>query len=161
MIEEAERVDFDATQPIEADVTIDVPVFSHDGAKITKAAQLDQWSELIEVIGLKGLVKQLALCADYQRDDASITLTVLPEKEDLATPTAVTTIKNALTEYCGHDVQVNVKFATASNIPAAIQQEIGNNRQAHAESVIQNDDGIHQLKQLFGATVIENSIEPR
>ncbi len=161
VVESPVQPDFDATQPLEADVTIDVPVFNQKGDKITKAAQLDQWSELIEVIGLRGLVKQLALCADYHRDDASITLTVLPEKEDLATPSAVATIQNALTEYCGHDVQVTVKFAAASNIPAAIQQEIGTTRQAHAESVIQNDEGIHQLHQLLGATVIEGSIEPR
>lgn len=160
-IEQPPSPQFDATQPIAADVTMSVPVFNEQGEKIVTAGQIDNWSQLVQSLGLIGLVKQLALCADFQKDDNRISLTVLQDKEDLCTPSAISTIQHAFEQYFGHNIYLDVVIGNASNTPVAIQQEIGVNRQKHAESVIATDPVLEQLNNTFGATVVDGSVKPR
>ncbi|MCC2605533.1 DNA polymerase III subunit gamma/tau [Planctobacterium marinum] len=141
-------------------VDFEIP-FKVNDKKVTKASQLDTWSQLIEQSGIGGLNKQLALHSNYVLQGDNVKLMVSEHQRHLFTDTALNAIEEALSEALQHDVRVSAHIGEVIDTPAAVQYAINNMRQQHAEKTIHEDRGVTALCEAFSGSVLNDTIEPR
>lgn len=146
---------------IDEQVDIDIPVFMSDGSKVSHAAQLDSWSQLIEQIPIQGLTRQLALNASYQQHDQQVTLVLHPQAKHLDTPQSREQLTQALSHALQRNIELVVSHGDPINYPFAIERAIGKVRQQYAERQIHSDPAVNTLIETFAAKVRSGSIEPK
>jgi DNA polymerase-3 subunit gamma/tau len=158
-----------ATQPGNA-VAEDRGV-SHAAAEITPppvqavvgAAPPSDWREVVNALGLGGLVKQLAInCTMKQRDGCNIVLHIASGHSNLINPKARQRLQQALGEYFNIDAKLEIKVVNQvdSESPAQTTQRETVQRQEQAVTSI-NEDGFTQaLKENFNAEIVPGSVKP-
>ena len=156
---------FDPTAHLEEDINVEVdfevPAFLESGEKVVYAKQLDTWSQLIEQMEVTALTKQLALHSSYEKNGDQVTLNLLDSKPHLDTESARNQLQRALSRALQQQIKLQVKHSTPISTPFAVQQTINQVRMEHAKQVVDTDENIGRLKQVFSAKVLPDTINPR
>jgi len=125
------------------------------------------WREIVNALGLGGLVKQLAInCTMQQREGCKIVLHIASGHSNLINPKAKQRLQQALGEYFNIDAQLEIKVVTQnesgnkSETPAQTTQRETNQRQQQAEQSINEDSFTQTLKENFNAELIPGSVKP-
>ncbi len=123
----------------------------------------NDWREIVDMLGLGGLVKQLAInCTMKQRDGNNIVLQIESGHSNLINPKAKQRLQQALGEYFNIDAQLNIEVASqiVNESPAQTIQRETNQRQQQAEQSINEDSFTQTLKENFNAELIPGSVKP-
>ena len=127
------------------------------------------WREVVNSLGLGGLVKQLAInCTMQQRDGCNIVLQIQSGHRNLINVKAKQRLQQALGEYFNIDanLEINVINQVVSGneieneTPAQSTQRETEQRQQQAVDSINEDSFTQTLKENFNAEIIPGSIKP-
>ena len=128
----------------------------------TQAASND-WREVVNGLGLGGLVKQLAInCTMTQRDGCNIVLQIESGHSNLINAKAKQRLQQALGEYFNIDALLEIKVVNqiGSESPAQTTQRETDQRQQQAVESINEDSFTQTLKENFNAEIIPGSVKP-
>jgi DNA polymerase-3 subunit gamma/tau len=127
----------------------------------------NDWRDIVNALGLGGLVKQLAInCTMQQRDGRNIVLHIASGHSNLINPKAQQRLQQALGEYFNIDAQLEVKVVNKNQIgsksesPAQAIQRETKQRQQQAVEAINEDSFTRSLKENFNAEIIPGSVKP-
>ena len=145
----------------EPEINIQVPDdFQSPISDIRFAHQQDEWAYLIMRMGLGGRMRQFALHSIYSKQQQQLHLEVDESQKHLDTPMLRQKLSAALASIYEHNVDLTINFAAGViDSPYLIQQKIDAGRHQQAIDVINSDENIVQLQQLFSAIIDENSIQ--
>ncbi|HEA18252.1 MAG TPA: DNA polymerase III subunit gamma/tau [Pseudoalteromonas prydzensis] len=145
----------------EPEINIQVPDdFQSPISDIRFAHQQDEWAYLIKRMGLGGRMRQFALHSIYSKQQQQLHLEVDESQKHLDTPMLRQKLSAALAAIYEHNVELTINFAAGViDSPYLIQQKIDAGRHQQAIDVINGDENIVQLQQLFSAIIDENSIQ--
>jgi DNA polymerase-3 subunit gamma/tau len=129
------------------------------------------WREVVNSLGLGGLVKQLAInCTMQQRDGCNIVLQIQSGHSNLVNVKAKQRLQQALGEYFNIDAQLEINVVkqiesgnenvTPAETPAQSTQRETEQRQQQAVDSINEDSFTQTLKENFNAEIIPGSIKP-
>ena len=121
------------------------------------------WREIVDALGLGGLVKQLAInCTFKQREDNTVDLEIESGHSNLINPKAKQRLQQALGEYFNIDANLNIKIVQQieTESPAKTVQRETSERQQQAEQSIDEDSFAQSLKEQFNAEIIPGSVKP-
>ena len=107
-----------------------------NGDKLTSAAQVDNWANMIANMQLSGLNKQLALHSAFSQEGNHVHLTLEQDKSHLRSDAAVSVVQEALSEQLGQAVTVAVEVGNPAETPYSLQMQINQIRKAHAETIL-------------------------
>ncbi|MBT8134074.1 MAG: DNA polymerase III subunit gamma/tau, partial [Gammaproteobacteria bacterium] len=130
---------------------------------VSPAVVSNDWREVVNSLGLGGLVKQLAInCTMQQRDGCNIMLQIASGHSNLINPKAKQRLQQALGEYFNIDAQLDIKVVdqVESESPAQTVQRETVERQEQAVASINEDSFTQTLKEQFNAEVIPGSVKP-
>ena len=146
---------------VEQEPSIPVPDdFQSPISDIRFAHQQDEWAYLIKRMGLGGRMRQFALHSIFTKQDSHFHIEVDESQKHLDTPMLRQKLNVALSSIYGHNVELNIDFASGViDSPYLIQQKIDAGRHQQAIDVITSDENIVQFQQLFSAEIDENSIQ--
>lgn len=119
------------------------------------------WAQLLERLPLDGMVANLAQHAVLRsRDGANWLLRMAPGNEVMASPERVQALGNAISEYLGKAVRLQVEFSDGDDMTPA-QREAQRRQQAldRARQRIRDDATIQSLLSTFDARLDEDSIQ--
>ncbi|NVK23841.1 MAG: hypothetical protein HWE10_02830, partial [Gammaproteobacteria bacterium] len=145
-------------KPIELKPAEDLKPLEHEEVRF--AYEVDQWASLIERSGLAGLTRQLALQSAPVIDDTHIVLTVKKEYAHLLNERTESELHEVVARLSPEREFVINKSEIAEHSPAALQQNINENRQERAEQSIHADPFVQTLLQEFDGRLVEESIKP-
>ena len=137
--------------PIQAETPVRSGVVSND------------WREVVNSLGLGGLVKQLAInCTMQQRDGCNILLQIASGHSNLINPKAKQRLQQALGEYFNIDAQLDIKVVdqVETESPAQTVQRETVERQEQAVVAVNEDSFTQTLKEQFNAEIIPGSVKP-
>ena len=123
----------------------------------------NNWREIVDALGLGGLVKQLAInCTFKQREDNTVDLEIESGHSNLINPKAKQRLQQALGEYFNIDANLNIKVVqqVETESPAKTVQRETSERQQQAEKSIDEDGFAQSLKEQFNAEIIPGSVKP-
>ena len=123
----------------------------------------NNWREIVDALGLGGLVKQLAInCTFKQREDNTVNLEIESGHSNLINPKAKQRLQQALGEYFNIDANLNIKVVQQieTESPAKTVQRETSERQQQAEKSIDEDGFAQSLKEQFNAEIIPGSVKP-
>ena len=123
----------------------------------------NNWREIVDALGLGGLVKQLAInCTFKQREDNMVDLEIESGHSNLINPKAKQRLQQALGEYFNIDANLNIKVVQQieAESPAKTVQRETSERQQQAEQSIDEDSFAQSLKEQFNAEIIPGSVKP-
>jgi DNA polymerase-3 subunit gamma/tau len=123
----------------------------------------NDWREVVNSLGLGGLVKQLAInCTMQQRDGCHIILQIASGHSNLINPKAKQRLQQALGEYFNIDAQLDIKVVdqVENESPAQTVQRETVERQEQAVAAINQDSFTQTLKEQFNAEIIPGSVKP-
>ncbi len=143
------------------------------------SAVSNDWRDVVNALGLGGLVKQLAInCTMQQRDGEKIVLHIASGHSNLINPKAKQRLQQALGEYFNIDahLEINVvnknesgresgivsgmKNGMRNETPAQSIQRETDQRQQQAVDAINEDGFTQSLKENFNAEIIPGSVKP-
>ena len=123
----------------------------------------NDWREIIQVLGLGGLVKQLAInCTLQQREGCNIVLHIESGHGNLINAKAKQRLQQALGEYFNIEAHLEIKVVdrNESESPAKTTQRETDQRQQQAVASVNEDSFTQTLKENFNAEIIPGSIKP-
>lgn len=126
-------------------------------------AVTNDWREIVEALGLGGLVKQLAInCTMKQRDGNNVVLQIAAGHSNLINAKAKQRLQQALGEYFNIDAKLEIEVIsqTENESPAQTIQREAQQRQQQAEQAINEDSFTQTLKEKFNAEIIPGSVKP-
>jgi DNA polymerase-3 subunit gamma/tau len=130
---------------------------------VPKKVVSDEWREIVNSLGLGGLVKQLAInCTVKKRDGNNIVLQIETGHANLINPKAKQRLQQALGEYFDIEAQLEIEVAStiSSESPAQMVQRETEQRQQQAVRSINEDSFTQTLKENFNAEIIPGSVKP-
>ena len=131
------------------------------------SAESNDWRDVVNALGLGGLVKQLAInCTMQQRDGEKIVLHIASGHSNLINPKAKQRLQQALGEYFNIEAQLEINVvnknqtSSESETPAQTIQRETEQRQQQAVEAINEDSFTQSLKENFNAEIIPGSVKP-
>jgi len=124
---------------------------------------VSEWREIVNALGLGGLVKQLAVnCTIKQRDGNNIILQIASGHSNLINPKAKQRLQQSLGEYFDIEAKLDIEVVskTQAESPAQTVQRETVQRQEQAVQSINEDSFAQSLKENFNAEVIPGSVKP-
>ncbi len=124
--------------------------------------QEPNWSELIPKLGLTGLNRQLASnCAYLRRDENTIHLGLDHRSDSYLTRERQAALAKALSAYFGEALKIDIVVGPPEK-ETPVQEELRKDDELHAEARrgLESDPNIAALKDLFGAEIVADSVEP-
>jgi len=120
------------------------------------------WSGLVEALGLRGMVKQLAVNCTLQEKSANeVKLMLNKENEQLLNPVMHKKLEEALCTSLQEKLKLVIELgAQQVESPAKTTARNHAERQQSAEELIQQDPMVQALKESFNAEVVPNSVKP-
>jgi DNA polymerase-3 subunit gamma/tau len=132
---------------------------AHGGTHVAS----NDWREVVNGLGLGGLVKQLAInCTMKQRDGCNIVLQIESGHSNLLNPKAKQRLQQALGEYFNIEAQLEIEVAAhveAESPAQTIKREV-DERQQQAERAVEEDSFAQSLKESFNAELVPGSVKP-
>ena len=136
---------------------------SYDSTQQVAQGVSSDWREVVNGLGLGGLVKQLAInCTMKQRDGCNIVLQIESGHSNLLNPKAKQRLQQALGEYFNIDAQLEIEVAAhveAESPAQTIKREV-DERQQQAERAVEEDSFTQSLKESFNAELVPGSVKP-
>lgn len=124
------------------------------------AAQIDEWANVIETMGLGGLARIFLVKSVWQREDKNITLTVAESEHHLESQSLRDQIEKALVRTLNSPIELTINYTSEElNTPFNIQRQIEADRLVYAKQCVYQDPLIGALQQQFGAEVYDDSIK--
>jgi DNA polymerase-3 subunit gamma/tau len=127
----------------------------------------NDWRDIVNALGLGGLVKQLAInCTMQRRDGSKIVLHIASGHSNLINPKAQQRLQQALGEYFNIDAQLEINVVNKNESgsdnesPAQAIQRETSQRQQQAVAAINEDSFTQSLKENFNAEIIPGSVKP-
>ncbi|MDX1403611.1 MAG: DNA polymerase III subunit gamma/tau [Woeseiaceae bacterium] len=120
------------------------------------------WSVLVASMELSGAAKMLAKnCAFLRREGKVVYLRLDAKSESFLTKSAESALKEALGRYSGEPLRVDISIGDTETVTPA-QQEARqiDERYEAARASIEADPNVKALKDMFGAEINPDSIEP-
>lgn len=124
------------------------------------------WREILEVLSVNGMVKQLAAnCVLRDVNDNTIVLVIDEGHKTLCSTKAEKRLQQALCEYYDRDMRVEIIVEDGSSVekietPAQTQTRETNERQQQAEQAIEEDGFVQAMKDSFNAEIVPGSVKP-
>jgi len=147
-----------------AEAAAEKPVPASKSAAATASAiwQEPDWSQLIGQLPLSGFNKQLASnCAYLRRDGDTIFLSLDGRSESYLTRARQAAMAEALSAYFGEELKVDISVGVVTDetpVQKVARKEIENLDAARAG--LEADPNIKTLKDMFGAEIVADSVEP-
>jgi len=158
-----------AAQPQTANVVAE----EHSPMQAGSRGVSNDWREVVNALGLGGLVKQLAInCTMQQRDGCNIVLHITSGHSNLINAKAKQRLQQALGEYFNVDAHLEIKVVNTNEsknesknenvneTPAQTTQRETDQRQQQAVESINEDSFTQTLKESFNAEIIPGSVKP-
>lgn len=122
----------------------------------------DDWTAIIAKLKLTGLALNAIDNAEFiKKEGREITLAVAKGHLSLFTPTVLTRIESALTDYYQNTVKIVLNSnETVKTSPAQQKEKAAQETQHRAEVALENDPSFKRIQQEFSAELIKNSIVP-
>ncbi|MFV9616646.1 MAG: DNA polymerase III subunit gamma/tau [Gammaproteobacteria bacterium] len=135
----------------------------------------NDWRDIVNALGLGGLVKQLAInCTMQQRNGEKIVLHIASGHSNLVNAKAKQRLQQALGEYFNIDAQLEIKVVNKNDsgsqsgiergmeneTPAQTIQRETDQRQQQSVEAINQDSFTQSLKENFNAEIIPGSVKP-
>ena len=121
------------------------------------------WSALVSVLGLKGTLRLLASnCVYLGRAGDTIELTLDQRSESLLTKQRKDELARVLSEHYGEKLNVEVRLGVSEEKETPIQQQerAADEQVEAARQSLEADPNVQALKNMFGAELKTDSIEP-
>ncbi len=120
------------------------------------------WQSILDSLQLSGMARALAQhCELLKLGEEAVQLRLPPAHRHLIMKAAQDRLQQALGEYCGRPLQLQIEVAEVSTLtPAAILQQEREERQDRAVAAIEQDPFVREVIDIFDATLIESSIKP-
>ena len=143
------------------------PAKAASGAKSKPAAaarswQEPDWGQLMGDLGLTGSLRMLAgSCALDRREGDTVYFRLDPLSEPLLTRQRKDALAAALSRYFGEQLSVDVRIAESTpESPHVQENRMADARLAAARESLESDPNVQTLKNMFGAELKADSIEP-
>ena len=121
------------------------------------------WREIVNALGLGGLVKQLAVnCTVKKREGSDIVLQIATGHSNLINPKAKQRLQQALGEYFNIEAKLDIEVVNKveAESPAQVTQREVVQRQDQAVQSMNEDSFAQSLKENFNAEIIPGSVKP-
>jgi DNA polymerase-3 subunit gamma/tau len=131
-------------------------------AAAAEAWSKPDWSALIPKLGLKGLNRQLANnCAYSRREGDTVHFELDSRSESYLTRERQAALAEALSKYYGESLKVDIHIADAI-VETPVQKERRKELERHADARagLEADPNVKALKDMFGAELVPESVEP-
>ncbi len=124
-------------------------------------ADLD-WASLMNELGLTGSLRMLAgNCAFEKREGNTVFFSLDPRSESMLTRQRKDALAAALSKYFGENLAVDVRIAEAPpETPHEQENRIADERIVAARESLESDPNVQALKNMFGAELKTDTIEP-
>ncbi len=131
-------------------------------APVTRAWQDPDWVGLMNELGLAGSLRMLAgNCALDRREGNTVYFSLDPRSESMLTRQRKEALSAALSKYFGEELLVDIKIAEAPpETPHEQENRIADERIVAARESLESDPNVQALKNMFGAELKADSIEP-
>ncbi len=123
------------------------------------AAQVDAWAARVETLDTGGLSRLFLLNAAAEQNGNQLTLRVAQSQQHLDSPAFRTKLQQVLEASFNQPLQVVIQYQPeVAQSPLAIQQRIVQERLAYVSRLLQQDEKVQQLQQLFNAELLTDTI---
>ncbi|MDH5191407.1 MAG: DNA polymerase III subunit gamma/tau [Gammaproteobacteria bacterium] len=131
-------------------------------SSLAEPIQDDDWSSIIAGMKLTGVLKEAAAnCAIKEKDENNIILVLAPEHAALLNAEREKKLEKALQKFTGSRIRLKVEIESMQiETPAARQKRLQSEKHQAAVNKIESDSNVQALKDMFGADVQEELIEP-
>ena len=123
----------------------------------------NNWQNIIDEIGLKGLTKELAgNCVLKSQTDTKLELALAPSQEHLLNQSQKDRIEQAIKTKFGADIVLDILLEDSDNeTPAEANARMQRERQKAAANSVNSDPGVQSLLDTFNGTIDQDSIQPQ
>jgi DNA polymerase-3 subunit gamma/tau len=122
------------------------------------------WEGIVTALGLQGTARHFAAnCVMLERKPGLVRLRLDPAGESFRRPQIETRLAEALSQYFGEPVRLDITQAEAPGemlTPAKRDAIAADDRQRAAEAAIESDPAVRAMRDVFGATVRPGSVKP-
>ena len=120
------------------------------------------WGALMSELGLTGSLRMLAgNCALDKREGNSVYLSLDPRSESLLTRQRKDALAAALSKHFGEELVVDIRIAKSTpKTPHERESQMADERITAARKSLESDPNVQRLKNMFGAELKTDSIEP-
>lgn len=155
--------------PVESDVALPpsstVPAPEADqsvaGEQGTAPSGLPDWQEILDKINLKAMPQQLAAnCQLATIEDDRVYLILDQAHARMLSDGPMKKIEDALGGFFGKPIRLKIQPGVPSETPAQRQLRQDEERRSRAIESIERDENVQQIKEVFGATVSKDDIQP-
>lgn len=123
------------------------------------AAQVDAWAARVETLDTGGLSRLFLLNAAMQLDGNKLSLTVAQSQQHLDSPGFRTKLQQVLEQSFNQALSIDIRYQSeVVKSPLSIQQKIVQERFGYVSRLLQEDDKVLQLQQLFDAQLLPDTI---
>jgi DNA polymerase-3 subunit gamma/tau len=123
------------------------------------AAQVDAWAARVETLDTGGLSRLFLLNAAMQLDGNKLSLTVAQSQQHLDSPGFRTKLQQVLEQSFNQALSIDISYQSeVVKSPLSIQQRIVQERFGYVSRLLQEDDKVLQLQQLFDAQLLPDTI---
>jgi DNA polymerase III subunit gamma/tau len=158
-----------ASAPVARHGTVEVekPVPARPATPVppaASAAPAADWETIVAALGLQGTARHFAAnCVMVERKGGVVRLRLDPAGESFRRPQIETRLAEALSQYFGEPVRLDITQAEAPGeilTPAKRDALAADDRQRAAEAAIESDPAVRAMRDVFGATVRPGSVKP-
>ncbi len=135
-------------------------------AEAASSWQDPDWASLVPSLGLKGAVRMLAInCAFLRREGNTVYFRADKNSESVLTRERQAALEEALSNHFGETLKVSIEMtdkpaAADTETPVETEARVTDERYAAAREAIESDPNVQTLKNMFGAELKTDSIEP-
>mgnify|MGYP006162127289 FL=1 len=124
------------------------------------AAQVDAWAARVETLDTGGLSRLFLLNAAIELDGNKLSLTVAQSQQHLDRGNFRTKLQQVLEQSFNQSLQIDISYqAEVAQSPLSIQQHIVQQRFDYVRTLLQQDENVLQLQQLFNAQLLSDTIK--
>ncbi len=130
---------------------------------VAENSALPDWQTLVSQLNLQGIAQQLAKhCVLQGFSDNRLTLQLAQEQKHFqGNKLAVDKLQIALAEYFARPIRLAIVIGDADmNTPAALEQQVRDSRQAHAEAALAQDEFLRSAQAALDANIVAGSVKP-
>ncbi len=162
-----------AFQPVATDNRTDSPVPRTDRrspppspapeADARVAVTPENWSSVVEALGVSGAVKELAMnISPVDTRSSPMSFQLDASHDGLLTESRQQTLADAVSAYLGADVRLRIDIGEVTGeTPARRRRRVSAERDRAARDAIVNDPHVREIVERFDATVVDESIRVR
>jgi len=138
--------------------------FNRFGSALTgsSADHLPDWQEIFDKLGLCAIPRQLAANCQLEAIEGDTIRLILDQAHaKILSAGPRQKIEEALTDFWGRPMKVKIQPGIVPS-ETPMQRQLRQNEDRHAEAVksIQQDENVLMMKEMFGATVVVDTIQP-